>query len=73
MALLCQCLYACNWSILLQDETRIGDYPLMNVYANFHLKRTRFFLMYYNISDLFLIKGIFYRTKLCSQSGNVLN
>lgn len=40
----------------LQDETRIGDYPLMNVYANFHLKRTRFFLMYYNISDLLFDK-----------------
>ncbi len=31
-----------------QDQIKIGNYPLMSVYANLHLKRTRFFLMYYH-------------------------
>ena len=26
-------------------KTEIGNYPLVNVYANFHLKHTRFFAM----------------------------
>lgn len=26
-------------------RTKIGNYPIINVYANFHLKRTRFYLM----------------------------
>ncbi len=30
----------------LQDELKIGNYPFMNAYANFHLKRARFFVMY---------------------------
>ena len=32
----------------VQDEayaTKIGNYPIINAYANFHLKRTRFYLM----------------------------
>lgn len=32
----------------IQDDTnlvKIGNYPIINVYANFHLKRTRFFVM----------------------------
>lgn len=28
-----------------QYATRIGNYPIINAYANFHLKRTRFYLM----------------------------
>jgi hypothetical protein len=32
----------------VQNETKIGNYPLINVYANFHLKRMRFFIMYYH-------------------------
>lgn len=34
-----------------QTETLIGNYPFINLYANFHLKRTRFFVMYYNLSE----------------------
>lgn len=30
----------------IQDELKIGNYPFMNIYANFHLKRARFFVMY---------------------------
>ena len=32
----------------IQDEkyqTKVGNYPIVNVYANFHLKRTRFYIM----------------------------
>lgn len=37
-----------------QNEIKIGDYPLMNAYANFHLKQARFFIMGYNLSSLFI-------------------
>ena len=30
----------------LQDELLVGNYPEMNVYANFHLKTVRFFVQY---------------------------
>lgn len=42
-----------------QKEMEIGDYPVMNVYANFHLKRTRFFIEYYHVNQLFM-KGLYY-------------
>ena len=32
----------------MQDATeriKLGNYPIINVYANFHLKRTRFYVM----------------------------
>ncbi|MDL2262750.1 putative porin [Bacteroidales bacterium OttesenSCG-928-I21] len=39
----------------VQQEKKVGNYPVVNVYGNFHLKRMRFFLMYYhanyNISE----------------------
>jgi hypothetical protein len=38
----------------LQDEKKIGNYPIINVYANFHLKQTTFFLTGYNMSSLFI-------------------
>lgn len=38
----------------LQNEVLIGNYPEMNVYANFHLKRMRFFVQYYHWN-----KGLF--------------
>lgn len=37
-----------------QGAIKIGDYPLMNAYANFHLKQARFFIMGYNLSSLFI-------------------
>lgn len=33
---------------LVQNETKIGNYPVINIYGNFHLKRARFFLLYYH-------------------------
>ena len=37
-----------------QTQTKYGYYPLLNVFANFKLQRTRFFVEYYNLADLFL-------------------
>jgi hypothetical protein len=34
---------------ILQNEKKIGNYPLINGYANFHLKQARFFVMFYNL------------------------
>ena len=42
-----------------QGTTLIGNYPEMSVYANFHLKRTRFFIEYYNISQMFINDGYY--------------
>ena len=32
------------------SRVKIGNYPLINVYANFHLKHTRFFAMYSHVN-----------------------
>lgn len=34
-------------------KMKVGNYPLVNAYVNFHLKQTRFFLMMYNIGTSF--------------------
>lgn len=34
-----------------EDKVEIGGYPMINVYANFHLKRTRFFVMFYHVNE----------------------
>lgn len=41
---------------LLPDEkrVRIGNYPIINAYANFQLKQARFFISGYNMSSLFI-------------------
>jgi len=36
-----------------QQNVKIGNYPLMNIYGNFHLKRMRFYVMYSHLSSLF--------------------
>jgi len=36
-----------------QKDVKIGDYPFVNLYGNFHLKRMRFFVMYSHASRLF--------------------
>lgn len=36
-----------------QREKEIGNYPIATVYANMHLKQTRFFLMLYNVASQF--------------------
>ncbi|WP_106828718.1 putative porin [Parabacteroides pacaensis] len=37
----------------LQNKGKIGNYPLMNVYANLKLKQARFYVMMYNVSQYF--------------------
>ncbi|MDR1644343.1 MAG: putative porin [Tannerellaceae bacterium] len=43
----------------LQNETEIGNYPLINGYLNFHLKQARFFAMFYNLGSAFLSPNYF--------------
>ena len=33
------------------DKISIGDYPVVSVYANFLLKETRFYVMYYHVNE----------------------
>jgi len=33
------------------EKIEIGGYPIVNLYANLHLKRTRFFIMYYHVNQ----------------------
>lgn len=42
-----------------QSKILIGNYPVFNAYLNFHLKRTRFFVEYYHVNNLFM-KGAYY-------------
>ena len=44
---------------LLQDEVKVGNYPLINAYANFHLKQARFFIMAYNLGSKFVKPNYF--------------
>lgn len=37
-----------------QRDKEIGNYPVINVYLNAHLKRTRFFAEYYHVNQLFM-------------------
>ncbi|MDR1601750.1 MAG: putative porin [Tannerella sp.] len=39
---------------LNQDKIKTGNYPLLNAYANFHLKQTRFFITGYNLGSLII-------------------
>lgn len=32
------------------DQLKIGNYPIVNIYANFHLKHTRFYIMYSHLN-----------------------
>lgn len=36
------------------NYTKVGNYPLINAYANFHLKQARFFVMGYNLGSKFV-------------------
>jgi hypothetical protein len=42
-----------------QNLRKIGDYPYMNAYGNFHLKRMRFFIMYSHLSRFFASPNYF--------------
>jgi hypothetical protein len=43
----------------VQERYKIGNYPMVNLYINAHLKRTRFFAQYYHVNNLFM-KGDYY-------------
>lgn len=43
-----------------QDQLELGNYPFMNAYANLHLKRARFFIMYTHASRWFVDPNYFY-------------
>lgn len=43
----------------IQDEVKVGNYPLINAYVNFHLKQARFFIMAYNLSSKFVEPNYF--------------
>lgn len=42
-----------------QTDVKIGNYPVMNAYLNVHLKRTRFYVEYYHVNQLFM-KGAYF-------------
>ncbi len=46
----------------LQDEIKIGNYPLLNAYINCHLKYTRFFVEFYNLSSSFIQYPAYFST-----------
>lgn len=46
----------------LQDETEVGNYPLINGYINAHLKQTRFFIEYYNLGTMFISPPDYFST-----------
>lgn len=43
----------------IQDQTKVGNYPVLSVYANFHLKQVRFFVTYTNFNELFMLREYF--------------
>ena len=46
----------------LQNDIKIGNYPLLNVYVNCHLKYTRFFIEFYNVSSSFIQYPAYFST-----------
>jgi hypothetical protein len=42
------------------QRTKIGNYPMINAYINFHLKHTRFFVMYSHLNGKSGNKEYFY-------------
>jgi hypothetical protein len=43
-----------------QTERKIGNYPIINGYANFRLKQANFFIAAYNLSTLFITPGEYF-------------
>ena len=43
----------------VQDEVKVGNYPLINAYVNFHLKQARFFVEAYNLGSQFIAPNYF--------------
>lgn len=43
----------------VQNHTKVGNFPVMSAYLNFHLKQTRFFFEYFHLNQQFT-KGVAY-------------
>lgn len=43
----------------LQDEVKVGNFPQLNAYVNFHLKQARFYVMAYNLGSKFIDPNYF--------------
>lgn len=43
----------------VQQKVKVGNYPLVNAYANLHLKQARFFVMAYNLGSKFVAPNYF--------------
>ncbi|MCL2598013.1 MAG: putative porin [Paludibacter sp.] len=44
----------------VQNNSKIGNFPLINAYLNFHLKQARIFVEYYHINQLFVRAGNYF-------------
>lgn len=42
-----------------ENRVKVGNYPLINAYANFHLKQARFFISAYNLGSKFVDPNYF--------------
>lgn len=42
-----------------QNEVQVGNYPLINAYANLKLKQARFYVMFYNLGTMFVSPDYF--------------
>ncbi len=43
-----------------EEKVKVGGYPIVNLYANFHLKHTRFFVMFSHINEGLGSKNYFF-------------
>lgn len=43
----------------VNNRTRMGNFPVMNAYANFHLRTVRFFAKWYHFNSLFMENDFF--------------
>jgi hypothetical protein len=46
----------------LQDQVKIGNYPLISGFLNCHLKQTRFFIEYYNAGSAWITPPAYFST-----------
>ncbi len=44
----------------VQNEVKIGNFPVVNAYLNFHLKQVRFFIQYYHLNQMFAKQGNYF-------------
>ncbi|OIP82099.1 MAG: hypothetical protein AUK44_08670 [Porphyromonadaceae bacterium CG2_30_38_12] len=54
-----------------QRSMKVGNYPILNVYATIQLKRTRFFIEYYHLNKLFM-NGTYYSMPYYPANPNII-